>query len=63
MLIVEENLYLLIPVVMLATSVSTTSGMLPVLPNPTVTMRDMSSQLAGLLLSCGHFVLTSEIID
>jgi len=42
-------------VVMLTTSVSATSGMLPVLPNPTVSVGDMSSQLAGLLLSCGHF--------
>jgi len=44
-------------VVMLATSVSTTSGMLPVLSNPTMSMGDMSSQLAGLLLSCGHFTV------
>ena len=44
-----------VPVVMLATSVSTTSRMLPVLSNPTMSVGDMSSQLTGLLLSCGHF--------
>ena len=41
-------------VMVLATSVSTTSGMLPVLPNSSMTMGDVSSQLPGLLLGCGH---------
>merc|ERR1719350_1910581 len=42
------------PVVMLTTSVSTTSGMLPVLPDPSVSVRHVSSQPPGLLLGCGH---------
>ena len=42
------------PVVMLATSVSATSGVLPVLSDPTMTVGHMSSQLPGLLLRCGH---------
>ena len=41
-------------VVMLATSVSTTSGVLPVLSDPTMTVGHVSSQLPGLLLGCGH---------
>ena len=41
-------------VVMLATGVSATSGVLPVLSDPSVTMGHMSSQLPGLLLGCGH---------
>merc|ERR1719288_25620 len=41
-------------VVMLATSVSTTSRMLPVLSNSSVTVGHVSSQLPGLLLGCGH---------
>ena len=44
------------PVVMLTTGVSTTSGMLPVLPNPSVPVRHVASQLPGLLLGCGHCV-------
>jgi len=44
MVLVEIN-----PVVMLATSVTTSSGMLPVLSNPTVSMRHVPSQLPGLL--------------
>merc|ERR1719430_2879157 len=50
MVFVEVN-----SVVMLTTGVSATSGVLPVLPDPTMSVGDMSSQLAGLLLSCGHF--------
>merc|ERR1719219_3385243 len=42
-------------VVVLSTSVSATSGVLPMLPDPTMSVGDMASQLAGLLLSCGHF--------
>merc|ERR1719209_1246530 len=42
-------------VVVLSTSVSATSGVLPVLPDPAMSVGDMSSQLAGLLLSSGHF--------
>merc|ERR1740129_145633 len=42
------------PVVMLATSVSATSGVLPVLSDPTMTVGHVSSQLPGLLLGCGH---------
>merc|ERR1719373_66263 len=41
-------------VMVLDTGVSTTSGMLPVLPNSSMTMGDVSSQLPGLLLGCGH---------
>ncbi len=41
-------------VMVLTTSVSATSGMLPVLSDPTVTVGHMSSQLSGLLLGCGH---------
>jgi len=41
-------------VVMLSSSVSTTSGMLPVLSNSSVSMRHVSSQLPGLLLGGGH---------
>ena len=41
-------------VVMLATSVSATSRMLPVLSNSSVTVGHVSSQLPGLLLGCGH---------
>merc|ERR1719167_334684 len=48
-------------VVMLTSSVSATSGMLPMLANPTMTVGDMSSQLPGLFLSCGHFCLTSLV--
>ena len=42
------------PVVVLTTGVSATSGVLPVLSDPSVTMGHMSSQLPGLLLGCGH---------
>merc|ERR1719260_113469 len=42
------------PVVMLATSVTTTSRMLPVLSNPSVSMRNVTSQLPGLPLTGGH---------
>ena len=42
------------PVVMLATSVSATSGVLPVLSDPTMTVGHVSSQLPGLLLRCVH---------
>ena len=42
------------PVMMLTTGVSTTSGMLPVLPDPSVSVRHVTSQLPGLLLGCGH---------
>lgn len=38
-------------VVMLTSSVSTTSGMLPVLANPSVSVRHVTSQLPGLLLA------------
>merc|ERR1719222_175532 len=48
------------PVVVLTTSVSTTSRMLPVLADPAVTMRDVSSQLPGLLLAGGHLSCRSE---
>ena len=41
-------------VVMLATSVSATSGVLPVLSDPAMTVGHVSSQLPGLLLGCGH---------
>jgi len=41
-------------VVMLATSVSATSGVLPVLADPAMPVRDVSSQLPGLLLASGH---------
>ena len=41
-------------VMVLTTSVSATSGMLPVLSDPTVTVGHVSSQLPGLLLGCGH---------
>ena len=51
MVLVEIN-----PVMMLATSVSATSGVLPVLPDPAVAMGHVSSQLPGLLLGCGHCV-------
>ena len=54
-LISNSKEILSLPVVMLATSVSATSRMLPVLPNPTVTVRDVSSQLTGLLQSGSHF--------
>merc|ERR1719474_2477646 len=37
-------------VVVLTSSVSATSGVLPVLSNPTMTVGDMSSQLPGLFL-------------
>ena len=47
------------PVVMLTTSVSTTSRMLPVLSNTSMTMGNVASKLSGLL-----FVLTHlEIIN
>merc|ERR1719291_1345294 len=39
-------------VVMLATGVTATSGVLPVLSDPSVTVGHMSSQLPGLLLGC-----------
>ena len=42
------------PVMMLTTSVTTTSRMLPVLSNPSVAVRDVASQLPSLLLACGH---------
>ena len=42
------------PVVVLATGVSATSGMLPVLADPAVAMRDVASQLPGLLLGSCH---------
>ena len=43
-------------VVMLTTSISATSRMLPVLSNSSVTVGHVSSQLPGLLLGCGHCV-------
>ena len=42
------------PVVMLSTSVTTTSGVLAVLPNPSMTMGNMTPQLPGLLLISRH---------
>ena len=44
------------PVVVLTTGVSATSGMLPVLADPSVTVGHVASQLPGLLLGCGHCV-------
>ena len=41
-------------VVMLTTGVTAASGMLPVLPDPAMTMGHVSSQLPSLLLGCGH---------
>jgi len=49
------------PVVMLSTSVSTTSGMLPVLSNPSVSMTDMATQLPGLFLTGWHLEYTTHI--
>ena len=42
------------PVMMLTTSVTTTSRMLPVLSDSSMAVRDVASQLPGLLLACGH---------
>merc|ERR1719474_169158 len=56
MVLIEVN-----SVVVLTSSVSATSGVLPVLSDPTMTVGDMSSQLPGLLLSSGHFCLTSLV--
>merc|ERR1711976_541916 len=41
-------------VMVLTTSVSATSGVLPVLSDPSMTVGHVSSQLPGLLLGCGH---------
>ena len=41
--------------VMLATSVTTTSGMLAVFANAAVTMRNMTTKLPSLFLVCAHF--------
>ncbi len=43
-------------VMMLTTGITTTSGMLPVLANTTMSMGHVSSQLPGLLQSGGHFL-------
>merc|ERR1719382_1830077 len=48
------------PVVMLPTSVSATSRVLPVLSDPAMTVGDVSSQLPGLLLAGGHLSCRSE---
>merc|ERR1719507_817527 len=47
-------------VVMLSTSVSATSGMLPVLSYTTVTMAHVASQLSGLFLAGRHLSCRSE---
>ena len=49
MVLVEVN-----SVMVLTTSVSATSGVLPVLSDPSMTVGHVSSQLPGLLLGCGH---------
>jgi len=49
------------PVVMLSTSVSTTSGMLPVLSNPTVSMAHVATQLTGLFLTGRHLEYTTHV--
>ena len=41
-------------VMVLTTCVSATSGVLPVLSDPSMTVGHVSSQLPGLLLGCGH---------
>jgi len=41
-------------VVVLSTSVSAASGMLPVLANAAVAVADMAAQIACLLLVCAH---------
>merc|ERR1719348_394798 len=46
------------PMMMLSTRVSATSGVLPVLPNPPVSVRHMTPQLPGLLLASGHYNLS-----
>jgi hypothetical protein len=46
-----------LPMMMLATGITATAGMLPVLANTTVTVGNMTSQLPGLLLSGGHFTI------
>ena len=49
------------PVVVLTTSVSATSRVLPVLPDPAVSVRHVTSQLPGLLLASGHDPLISPL--
>jgi hypothetical protein len=44
-----------IPVVVLTTGVTATAGMLPVLPNTTMTVGNVTAQLSGLLLARRHF--------
>jgi hypothetical protein len=44
-----------LPVMVLTTGVTATAGMLPVLPDTTVTMGNVTAQLSGLLLARRHF--------
>ena len=46
--------------VMLTTSVSTTSRMLPVLSNTSMTMRNVASKLSGLLFVLTHLEIMNK---
>ena len=49
------------PVVVLTTSISATSRVLPVLSDPAVAVGHVTSQLPGLLLASGHRPLVSPL--